>query len=109
MQTNGARAVAGLAVLGLVVAGILRVLWGVTRFVLFILMCIFGRFVEPLLRLTSGVGVLVFLFGVLGRTRLDGPMWAGLVMTLGGGALLYGFQAARQALAPRGTVVVSEM
>lgn len=92
-----------------VVIGIFKGLLGVIRFTLFVTLLLAGRVLEPLAGLVSGSGLLIFLFCLIFRRDFVTPMWAGAAFAFGGTAFIVLYNTALNLVAPKGTVIISDL
>jgi hypothetical protein len=66
---------------------IAKCLFGVFRFILFILLLLLGFILRPITRLAMSGGLLLFMFCLIVRPDLITPMWAGAGLAFAAAAL----------------------
>lgn len=79
------------------------------RFVLYVFLMMMGRVVEPLLSVATGLGLLLFLVCAVFMRQHTQAMWGGAGLAAASAFTLAAYQAALRALAPAGTVIISEV
>ena len=86
-----------------------KVVFHVLRFTLFVVLLVVGRLVQPIAAFASGAGILAFLFFIVVRPDLKGPMLGSAAVAIGSCIVSVSYHWLLQVLAPAGTVVVSEV
>ena len=82
---------------------------GVVRFVLYVLLLLLGRVLQPIANFAIGVGLLIFLFCLFLRPDMTLPMWAGAGLSVAATLVSVLYEAALRLVAPANVVIVHEV
>jgi hypothetical protein len=92
-----------------IVRSIGKGLIGIIRFVLYVLLLVLGRVLQPIANLAIGVGLLIFLFCLFVRPDMTLPMWAGAGLAVVATIVSVFYEAALSLVAPADVVIVREV
>lgn len=79
------------------------------RFVLYVLLLIVGRALEPIVNVMVSVGLIVFIFCLIFRRDQVTPMCAGAALALSATAVSVAYTNLLRMVAPPGTVIISDL
>jgi len=88
---------------------IAKCLFGVFRFILFILLLLLGVILRPILRLAMMGGLLLFLFCLIVRPEPITPMWAGAGLAFAATALQVLYDVALVLVSPLDIEIYTEI
>jgi hypothetical protein len=91
------------------VKGACMAVLGAMRFALYVVLLLTGRVVLPCASLLVVLGAVLFLFCLVFRRDLVTPMWAGVVVAVGGICVIVFYDHALRLVAPKDVVIVSEV
>lgn len=92
-----------------VVTSIAKGLIRVVRFVLYVLLLLLGRVLQPIANFAISVGLLIFLFCLFVRPDMTLPMWAGAGLALAATVVSVFYETALSLVAPADVVIVREV
>jgi len=86
-----------------------KFVFGVIRFVLFVLLLLLGHILRPIAGVAMFSGGSLFLFCLFIRPDMTTPMWAGAGLAIASTALLLLYEMVLVAVAPAGIEIISEI
>jgi hypothetical protein len=79
------------------------------RFVLYVLLVLLGRVLQPIANFAIVVGLMIFLFCLFLRPDMALPMWAGAGLAVAATVVSVFYEAALRLVAPADVVIVHEV
>jgi hypothetical protein len=79
------------------------------RSALYVLLLLTGRVLRPIAGVSTATGILIFAFCFIFRRDMVVPMWAGFSLAVCSVAVTIFHEALLRLVAPRGTVIVSDL
>lgn len=92
-----------------VASSIGKCLFGIVRLILYVLLLVLGRVLQPIANFAIGVGLLIFLFCLVVRPDMTLPMWAGAGLAVAATVVSLFYEAALRLVAPADVVIVREV
>lgn len=87
------------------VKGLIRIV----RLMLYVLLLLLGRVLQPIANLAIGAGLLVFLFCLFVRPDMTLPMWAGAGLAVAATVVSVFYEAALSLVAPDDVVIIRKV